>query len=313
MGLIEDAVSGNVRALARLATHIENDDPLSHEAIDQIYPLTGNARTIGITGPPGVGKSSFANQFVRALRSADQTCAVIAVDPSSTLSGGAMLGDRIRMLEHHSDPGVFVRSTASRGRTGGLAPSTAGLIHLFDAAGFDFVIVETVGVGQEDVDIVGYVESVVLVQAPGFGDTIQTLKAGVLEVADIFVVNKADLPGAQVTVKALRGLLSLAIGQYDRLPPVIAVSATERTGIEDVVRAVDDHRKWLRSTGVILRRRDKLAVNEITGQMRRLVDDRIERLVGQDSAQVVIEQVVSRRLSPRRAAEKLIAGSLPQA
>ena len=190
MGLVDDAMGGSVRALARLASHIENDDDVARRATEQLYPLSGRARTIGVTGPPGVGKSSFVSALVSAIRRSGQTCAVIAVDPTSPLTGGATLGDRIRMLGHHGDSGVFIRSVASRGRSGGLAPATANLIHLFDAIGYDVVIVETVGIGQEEIDIVAYVESVVLLQAPGFGDAVQSLKAGVLEVADVFVVNK---------------------------------------------------------------------------------------------------------------------------
>jgi LAO/AO transport system kinase len=205
MGLVDDALGGNARALARLATHIENDDELASIALERLYPLSGKAHTIGVTGPPGAGKSSLVNTLVSRLRALGRTVAIIAVDPSSPLTGGATLGDRIRMLEHQGDPGVFIRSTASRGRTGGLAPTTSGLIHLFDAVGFDVVIVETVGIGQEEIDIIHYVESVVLVQVPGLGDSVQALKAGVLEIADLYVVNKADLPGANVTARELRG------------------------------------------------------------------------------------------------------------
>src|SRR4051794_4771045 len=201
MGLLDRFAQGDVSALARLATYVENGDPLGIDAIGRIYPLTGNAVVVGITGPPGAGKSTLIDGMIENWRASGHRVGVIAVDPTSPVSGGATLGDRIRIRERPDDPGVFVRSMASRGRRGGLAPATAGMIHLLDATGFDRILVETVGVGQEDVDIASLAHLTILLQVPGAGDGVQALKAGLLEIADLYVVNKADLPGAELLTR----------------------------------------------------------------------------------------------------------------
>ena len=296
-----------MRALARLATHIENDDELAEQAMELLYPRTGRARTIGVTGPPGAGKSTFVNALVGAIRTCRETCAVIAVDPSSPLSGGATLGDRIRMLEHHGDRGVFVRSTASRGRAGGLAPATSGLIHLFDAVGFDVVIVETVGIGQEEVDIAELAETVVLLQTPGFGDAVQALKAGVLEIADIFVVNKADLPGVHATAKELKAMIALGSVDAGWIPQVLTVTSPSGEGVESALRIIRAHGDWLRTTGKLQERRTELASRELTRQIQRAVEDRLLSDVASGEARRIVEEVTERRMSPRRGAARLLA------
>jgi LAO/AO transport system kinase len=304
VGLVDDALAGSTRAIARLATLIENDDPAGEAALERLYRHSGRARTLGVTGPPGAGKSSLVNALIGSLRSSDRTVAVIAVDPSSPLTGGAALGDRIRMLERHGDPGVFIRSTASRGHLGGLAPATAGLIHLFDAVGFDIVLVETVGVGQEEIDVVHYVESVVLVQVPGLGDGVQAMKAGVLEVADLYVVNKADLPGAQATARELRAMLTLSAGErMGWAPPVISVSATEGSGIEELRDALERRFDWLRDNGLTERRREiarreiGLQVNQLLARQAGGTTERIDELA---------IEVADRAITPRRAAAQLL-------
>jgi LAO/AO transport system kinase len=307
MGLVDDALDGSIRALARLATHIENDDQIAVEALERLYPHSGKAHTIGVTGPPGTGKSTLVNALVGVLRSTGQTVAVIAIDPSSPLSGGATLGDRIRMLERQGDSGVFIRSTASRGRTGGLAPTTAGLIHLFDAVGFDVVIVETVGIGQEEIDIVGYVETVLLVQVPDFGDSVQSLKAGVLEVADLFVVNKADLPGAAAAAKMFRALLTLSPGTTGWIPPVLLASASMGTGIEETVKAIERHHRWLQETQQLGDRRRLFAGREISQQVQRLLSERLTQDRPSSITGEIVNNVAERRISPRRAAEQILA------
>lgn len=309
MGLVDDALAGSVRATARLATLIENDDLRAVEALDRLYPHSGKAHTVGVTGPPGAGKSSLVNALVAAYRAAGSRVAVIAVDPSSPLSGGAALGDRIRMLEHHCDPGVFIRSAASRGRLGGLAPATAGLIHLFDAVGFDVVIVETVGVGQEEIDVVHYVESVVLVQVPGLGDGVQALKAGVLEVADIYVVNKSDLPGANQTARELRAMLTLSAEQKaDWAPPVVDVSAKDGRGVRDLADALERHRAWLGTGSRLAERRREIAKREIGLQVRRLLEARLDADRG-GAIEALASRVAERQLTPYRAAAGLLTGS----
>jgi LAO/AO transport system kinase len=306
VGLVDEALAGSVRALARLATHIENDDELAIKCLDRLYPLTGRARTVGVTGPPGVGKSTLVNALVRTIRANGETCAVVAVDPSSPFSGGAALGDRIRMLEHHGDRGVFVRSTASRGRTGGLAPATSGLMHLFDAVGYDVVIVETVGIGQEEIDIVELAETVVLVQTPGFGDTVQSLKAGVLEIADMFVVNKADVPGAHAVAKELKAMIALGTSEPGWIPPVLTVVSTKGEGMDALATSIRDHAAWLRTSDELSERRAIFATRELSRQLHRLFEVRLHSTIASDQARIVVRDVAERRLSPQRGAAKLL-------
>jgi 5'-methylthioadenosine phosphorylase len=228
---------GNPRALARAATGIENRDPMALETLENLRPFAGTARIVGITGPPGAGKSTLVDALTRALRQRGKTVAVIAVDPSSRVSGGAVLGDRIRMQQHHADPGVFIRSMATRGALGGLAGATGDLALLMDAAGRDFVFIETVGVGQAETEIAGLAQVTVVVLVPGMGDDVQSLKAGILEIADVFVVNKADRPGADRTERDLEAMLGLVEGAGKR-PPVIRAVATEGKGIAELLEAV---------------------------------------------------------------------------
>jgi LAO/AO transport system kinase len=230
----------------------------------------------------------------------------VAVDPSSSFSGGATLGDRIRMLEHHGDRGVFVRSTASRGRAGGLAPATSGLIHLFDAVGYDLVIVETVGIGQEEIDVVELAETVVLVQTPGFGDTVQSLKAGVLEIADIFVVNKADLPGAHAVARELKAMIALASSEPGWVPPVLAVVSTNGEGVDAIAHSIRDHAAWLRTSGKYGEWRTVFAARELSRQLHRLLDEQVHSTIASERARIVVEEVAERRISPQRGATKLL-------
>lgn len=306
MGLVDDALSGNRRALARLATHLENDDDLARDAFERLYPRSGRAQTIGVTGPPGAGKSTLVARLIEALRSADRTVAVVAVDPSSPLTGGAALGDRIRMLDLQADPGVFIRSMASRGRTGGLAHTTSALVHLFDAVGFDVVIVETVGIGQEEIDVAGCVDSVLLVQVPGLGDSIQSLKAGVLEIADVYAVNKADLPGADATARELKALLTLAPSSGGWAPPVISVSAKDATGIDALVDRLDRHRSWLQESEHLTDRRTAIAEREISRHVQRLLAEHLGLERRDDRIAAIVEHVASREETPRAAAEQIL-------
>lgn len=306
MGLVDDALGGSKRALARLATHLENDDELAAVASERLYPKSGRAHTIGVTGPPGAGKSTLVNRLVAALREQGGTVAVLAIDPSSPLTGGATLGDRIRMLDVQADPGVFIRSTASRGRTGGLAPTTNALIHLFDAVGYDVIIVETVGIGQEEVDIARCVDSVILVQVPGLGDGVQALKAGVLEIADIFVVNKADLPGAENTSRELRALLTLSPAESAWSPAVVTASAKEATGIDRLVKELGRHRTWLEQSDALSERRQLIARTEVAQQMQRLLEERLDQQHWLDQTSSLVARVAERLQSPRSAAEELL-------
>lgn len=227
---------GDARALARTATGIENRDLQALETLAQLEPFAGHAHIVGITGPPGAGKSTLVDALAAALRNQDKTVAIVAVDPTSRISGGAILGDRIRMQQHHADPGIFIRSMATRGGTGGLARATADLALLMDAAGKDYVLIETVGVGQDEIEIAGLAQVTVVVLVPGMGDDVQAIKAGIMEIADIFVINKADQPGADRVERDLQAMLSLSDA---RTPAIIRTVATEGKGIPELLEAIE--------------------------------------------------------------------------
>jgi LAO/AO transport system kinase len=226
---------GDTRALAQAATGVENRDPKALDALQGLAPFAGHARIVGITGPPGAGKSTLVDALAAALRAQGKTVAILAVDPSSRTTGGALLGDRIRMQRHHADPGIFIRSMATRGGSGGLARATADLALLMDAAGKDYVLIETVGVGQDEVEIAGLAQVTVVVLVPGMGDDVQAIKAGIMEIASIFVINKADQPGADRIERELQAMLSLAEGPK---PPIIRTIATEGQGISELLDAI---------------------------------------------------------------------------
>jgi LAO/AO transport system kinase len=228
---------GDARALARAATGVENRDPQALEVLRELAPFAGHARIVGITGPPGAGKSTLVDALASELRRQGKTLAIVAVDPSSRRTGGAILGDRIRMQQHHADPGIFIRSMATRGTTGGLARTTADLAQLMDVAGRDYVLIETVGVGQDEVEIADLAQVTVVVLVPGMGDDVQAIKAGIMEIADIFAINKSDHPGADRVERELQGMLSLAHG---KMPPIIRTIATDGTGVEALLAAILD-------------------------------------------------------------------------
>ncbi|MCI0353352.1 MAG: methylmalonyl Co-A mutase-associated GTPase MeaB, partial [Acidobacteriales bacterium] len=275
---VEDVLQGSRRALARMLTIVENQHRGSHEALAELYPHTGRAWIIGVTGAPGTGKSSLVNGLAKVLRQQDKTVAIVAVDPTSPFSGGAILGDRIRMMDLSGDTGVFIRSMATRGSLGGLARTTRDVVRVLDAAGFDYVLVETVGAGQAEVDIVRTAYTTLVIEAPGLGDDVQAIKAGILEIADILVVNKADRSGADQTVRSLRAMLELGhpaardqfVSHHGRLmavpqapthdsnsslwiPPVLKTSATKNEGIAELVEAIDSHRQYLSDSGDVAR------------------------------------------------------------
>jgi LAO/AO transport system kinase len=284
---LDRARSGDHRALARLLSLVEDDSPRVRDVIKELLPSTGQARIIGLTGAPGVGKSTVTGTLVGAYRAAGAKVAVLAVDPTSPFTGGALLGDRIRMQEHATDDAVFIRSMASRGHLGGLAASTPQAIRVLDAAGFDPIIIETVGVGQAEVAIASLADSVVVLLAPGMGDAVQAAKAGILEVADLFVVNKADKPDAQQVVRDLRNMIALAQRtDQDWKPPIITTVGVKREGIEELVSRLENHWSWLSDTGELKRRRQARAREELTAlafvALRgRLASSRLEELAVQ--------------------------------
>jgi LAO/AO transport system kinase len=301
---LDKARNGDVRALARLLSLVEDESPRVRSVIKDLLPGTGGARVIGLTGAPGAGKSTVTGALLSAFRQAGRRVAVLAVDPSSPFTGGALLGDRIRMQEHATDEGIYIRSMASRGHLGGLAASTPQAVRVLDAAGFDLIIIETVGVGQAEVAIASLADSVVVLLAPGMGDAIQAAKAGILEVADLFVVNKADKPDAQQVVRDLRNMVALADrGDSDWKPPIVSTTATKGEGIGELTERLDQHWSWLNSTGELKRRRQARAREELTAlafaALRgRLAASRLDELAA---------QVADGVLDPFGAADELLA------
>ncbi|NUP45541.1 MAG: methylmalonyl Co-A mutase-associated GTPase MeaB, partial [Streptomyces sp.] len=263
--LVEQARQGRPRAVARLISLIEGDSPQLREVMAALAPLAGGAYVVGVTGSPGVGKSTSTSALVTAYRKAGKRVGVLAVDPSSPFSGGALLGDRVRMSEHASDPGVYIRSMATRGHLGGLAWAAPQAIRVLDAAGCDVVLVETVGVGQSEVEIAAQADTSVVMLAPGMGDGIQAAKAGILEIGDVYVVNKADREGADATVRELGHMLGLgeARAPGDWRPPIVKTVAARAEGVDEVVEALEKHRAWMEERGVLAERRLRRAAGEV--------------------------------------------------
>jgi LAO/AO transport system kinase len=300
------------RALARLLTLVEDGAPeVLRQVIGELYPRTGSARVIGITGSPGVGKSTITNAIAAELRRRELTVAVLAVDPSSPFSGGALLGDRVRMQSHHADEGVFIRSMASRGHLGGLSFATPQAAMVLDAAGFDVVVIETVGVGQSEVEVAATADTTVVSLAPGMGDGIQAAKAGILEVADVFVINKADHPGAGKLASELRGMLEMghaAGSDGDWWPPILRTVAVREEGTTELVDAFDDHREHLTASGELSdRHRDRAlhAIREIALEQIRRRFSRIDA-GGDPLLESLADEVAARDLDPYTAADQLL-------
>jgi LAO/AO transport system kinase len=300
------ARAGDVRALARLLSVVEDESPKARSVIKELLPFTGKARVVGLTGAPGVGKSTVTGALVGAFRATGCRVAVLAVDPSSPFTGGALLGDRIRMQAHATDDQVFIRSMASRGHLGGLAVSTPQAVRVLDAAGFGLIIIETVGVGQAEVAIASHADSVVVLLAPGMGDAIQAAKAGILEVADVFAVNKADKPDSHQVVRDLRNMLALAERRPgDWKPPVVtmvAMHGAEDEGIGELVTRLDDHWSWLGSTGELDRRRQARAREEITA----LAYAELRGRLSGSGVDELASRVADGELDPFAAAEELL-------
>ncbi len=306
---LDRALAGDTRALARLLSAVEDDAPRIRSVIKDLLPKTGAARIIGLTGAPGVGKSTVTGALVAAFRAAGQRVAVLAVDPSSPFTGGALLGDRIRMQDHATDEAVFIRSMASRGHLGGLAAATPQAIRVLDAAGFELIIIETVGVGQAEVAIASLADSVVVLLAPGMGDAIQAAKAGILEVADLFVVNKADKPDAQQVVRDLRNMVALGRrGPDDWRPPIITTVGSRGEGIDELAARLDAHWDWLRASGELERRRQARAREEITALAIAALRGRLAAdAVQSGGLDELAARVADGTLDPFAAAEDLLA------
>lgn len=309
--LAERLLAGDKRALARAITLVEDDDPAGWELVKRVYPHTGRARMIGLTGPPGVGKSTLIGAMAKHLRARDETVAVLSIDPSSPFTHGALLGDRIRLTDHFLDPGVFIRSMANRGALGGLSESTLQAALLMDAAGRDHVLIETVGVGQAEVDVIDHADTIVLALMPGSGDSVQALKAGVMEIPDVIVVNKADHPMTDTLVREVNSTLALGRPVDGWRTRVIRTEALADVGVDELIAAIDDHRAHIEEQGTLIERRRRNLRNEVlqlaTIGMRR----KLEAAIRDDAeAQALLDEVAERRLDPGSAAREILAREL---
>jgi LAO/AO transport system kinase len=306
--LVERAREGDSRAVARLISLVEDESPLLREVMAALAPHAGHAHIVGITGSPGVGKSTSTSALVSAYRETGKRVGVLAVDPSSPFSGGALLGDRVRMQDHATDRGVFIRSMASRGHLGGLSWSTPQALRVLDAAGFDVVLVETVGVGQSEVEIAGMADTTLILLAPGMGDGIQAAKAGILEVGDIYVVNKADRDGVQSVTRDLRAMLALAErAEGAWTPPILKTVASRNEGVDEVVQAIEDRLVWVRGNGVLTERRQSRARDEIEAIATTALRARFAHLHGDARLDVLAAKVADGGTDPYSAADELIA------
>lgn len=305
--VVRGVLAGDRRAVARAISMVEDGADGLPELIRGIFPNTGRAYTIGLTGSPGVGKSTLAAALVRAARDRGLRVAVLAVDPTSPFTGGALLGDRLRMQSHATDPGVFIRSMATRGHLGGLALAAPEAVRVLDAAGADLVVVETVGVGQAEVEVARQADTTLVVVAPGWGDAIQASKAGILEVADVFVVNKADREGAREAARDLEHMLHLG-PELEWSPPVVRTTATTGEGVDDLWEAVERHRKHLESTGQLERKRRDRLVREVEEMVLARLRARVAATLEAGALEEAADDLAARRMDPYRAVDMLLDG-----
>jgi LAO/AO transport system kinase len=304
--LVEAVRAGDRRALARAITLVENGDPLAYEVVSDVYPATGHAYAVGLTGPPGVGKSSLASSLIRIVRAQEKTVGVISVDPSSPFTQGALLGDRIRLADHFLDPDVFIRSMGTRGHLGGLAETTLQSLLILDAAGKDIVFLETVGTGQSEVGVLSIADTVVLALMPGSGDSIQALKAGIMEIPDVIAINKMDHPMAKTMLSEVRQVLALGPREGWR-PPIVLTEAMRGEGIEQLWEKIEEHRAWLESDGELERRRRR----NLSAEVFQVSSTRARRHIGaavrnDDQLQRLLADVQARRLDPLTAVREIL-------
>jgi LAO/AO transport system kinase len=314
--IVEKIVAGDVRTVARLIRDIDDGMPEVREVLKDLYPHTGNAYVIGITGAPGVGKSTLVDQMVAHLRKRDKTVGVLAVDPTSPFSGGAILGDRVRMQRHSMDQGVFIRSLATRGHFGGLTQSTRSAIDVLDAMGKNYILVETVGVGQDEVDVVKSAHTTVIVVIPGMGDDIQAIKAGILEIGDIFLINKADREGCDKTMSDLKLMIEMDQKKYDGgawKPPILKIQAVFDKGVAEFIDEIDNHAKCLEETagGLDFRASQTKVRQELVEMIKaRLIEEIIDRLTESGDFDRAVESIIKGKTDPYTACENLVLPTL---
>jgi len=308
--LLENIFNGDVRSLARAITRVENRSADGTELLQRIYPHTGKSQIIGITGSPGSGKSSLVDRLATLYRRKNKTLAIVAIDPSSPFSGGAVLGDRIRMNALATDPGVFIRSMATRGHLGGLANATADVVSVLDAASRDPILVETVGVGQDEIDIVKLADVSVVVLVPGMGDDIQALKAGIMEIGDVFVINKCDRPGVENMERAVQSLLSLAHRPDGWIPPIIKTIATEDRGIEELAESIHQSYEHSQTTSLRMEKRRDAARQRLTNLLReQLVHKAVETVFPGDGLEKLIDRIARRETDPYTIVDLIVRGA----
>ena len=305
---VERVRAGDVRALARAISAIEDDSSQAIRLMKALFPHSGNATVIGLTGSPGAGKSTLVDQLAREYRKLEKTIGIIAVDPTSPYTGGAILGDRIRMQAHHADTGIYIRSMATRGFLGGLAPATADVATLLDASGKDVVLVETVGVGQDEIDIVRLADITVLILVPGMGDDVQTIKAGIMEIADIFVINKSDREGADRVEREIRAMQTLAVRRDDWTPPIVKTVATDGTGILDLLKTIRTYREYLEKKDLVLRKKVNSWRERLIEMLRKaLLDRMMHERFDSDHLNRYAQEIAEHRRDPYSLVEELVS------
>jgi LAO/AO transport system kinase len=304
---VERVRTGDVRALARAISVIEDYTPEALELLKMLFPFSGKARVIGLTGAPGAGKSTLVDQLAREYRKQDRTVGIIAVDPTSPYTGGAILGDRIRMQAHHADPGIFIRSMATRGNLGGLARATTDVSTALDASGKDMVLIETVGVGQDEIDIVRLADITIVILVPGMGDDVQTIKAGIMEIADIFVINKSDREGADRVEREIRSMQSLAVRSDRWTPPIVKTVATEGKGISELAAAIANYEQFLQQQNLLLKKKISNWRERLIEMLREALLDRLlnERMKEGDMARLATE-IAEHRRDPYSLVEEIV-------
>jgi len=309
--LLNRGFNGDFRAIGRLITLVESNSPLAKDIMKQVYPRTGKAQVIGITGSPGAGKSTFVDRLISQIKADGKKVGVIAIDPSSPFTGGAILGDRLRMQGHSLDGGVFIRSMGSRGHLGGVSKSTHEAALILDSCGFDVILIETVGVGQSEIEIVKIADTVALVLVPGMGDDVQVMKAGIMEIADVFVINKADKEGADKVASDVQLMLKM-LGEKEWMPPVCLVSSYKNTGVDEVKKILDDHRRYLYTTEEGRKRRYSQLEMEVEDTLREEISQVVERAWNKSKAKGVLDDLAKRMTDPYTLANEIISKIIKQ-